>query len=428
MVVRLVRAGVGALLLLIAVPLALAGGGLLMAMEHRAADDTFTARLEPVRASGTAVVVPDVDALLRADAPFARGGQTTLSLSAVGSGGPLFIGLAPAADVDRYLVGHDRIRLNRVRLARGPLPVELIAEPAARAITATDPNAQAGGVPQEQNQAQDQGQAQNQTQGQDQGQGQADKAPGKQQFWIARSEQKAGAAELTWSPSALRGKHLALVVMRADGTAGIDAAITARLAPAWLGPTTGGLLMLGAALFFLALLTLAWPQPRQEALVRSEPDLEPTPEPLPVVPSQPTSETRDEPEPKAEDADEPVIVAEAAAESAEEPEVNERIMATLAHVLAAADAEVAAEGGADPAGKDPVLLTESELDRPAPEDVELDGRGPIDLPPLPAMPAIELQFTWAPLTLGDETAPAGAVSLGDEGKVRDTAGTGSAAR
>jgi hypothetical protein len=54
MVVRLVRAGVGALLLLIAVPLALAGGGLWMAMEHRAADDTFTARLERLRSGGRA--------------------------------------------------------------------------------------------------------------------------------------------------------------------------------------------------------------------------------------------------------------------------------------------------------------------------------------------------------------------------------------
>ena len=45
------------------------------------------------------------DALLRADVPFARGGQTTLNLSAVGSGGPLFIGLAPDTAVQRYLDG-----------------------------------------------------------------------------------------------------------------------------------------------------------------------------------------------------------------------------------------------------------------------------------------------------------------------------------
>src|SRR4051812_34548095 len=135
MVVRLVRAGVGALLLLIAVPLALAGGGLLLAMEHRATDDTFTARLERVRVDGSAVVVSDVDALLRADAPFARGGQTTLSLSAVGSGGPLFIGLGPDTAVERYLDGRATSRLTRVRLARGSLPVELTTEPAHRSAS-----------------------------------------------------------------------------------------------------------------------------------------------------------------------------------------------------------------------------------------------------------------------------------------------------
>ena len=35
-------------------------------------------------------MVTDVDALLRADAPFARGGQSTLSVSANGPGGLLF--------------------------------------------------------------------------------------------------------------------------------------------------------------------------------------------------------------------------------------------------------------------------------------------------------------------------------------------------
>jgi hypothetical protein len=65
--------------------------------------------------------------------------------------------------------------------------------------------------------------------------------------------------------------------MNADGTAGVNATVTARLAPAWIGPTAGGLLMLGTALFLLALLILAWPQRRvEERLV------------LPTLPSQPT--------------------------------------------------------------------------------------------------------------------------------------------
>ncbi|WP_433080242.1 hypothetical protein ACQP1P_42520 [Dactylosporangium sp. CA-052675] len=448
MVVRLVRAGVGALLLLIAVPLALAGGGLLLAMEHRAGDDTFSARLERVRADGTAVVVPDVDRLLRADAPFARGGQTTLSLSAVGSGGPLFIGLAPTADVKRYLDGRAHTSLTHVRLARGPLPVELTVEPANRtanqAADRTDPADLAGAANQAANQAADQAAANpaandpgavnpaaNDPGAVNPGAANPDandpeaKRPAQEKFWIARSEQRAGEARLTWSSSALRGKHLALVVMRADGRAGIDAAITARLAPAWLGPTTGGLLMLGGALFFLALITLAWP-PARPALQAAAPA--PAPEPL-AIPAQTTpeeSEESEEPkagepeeskagdlgEPKAEEQPEepqpqPHAEAEAEGEGEAAGTANERVMATLADVLKAADAEVP-----PPAKPEKPALDECELDRPAPEDAALE----IDLPPLPAMPNIELQFTWAPLEVGDEPADTDGQPVGKAGK------------
>ncbi|MEV6924163.1 hypothetical protein AB0M46_06570 [Dactylosporangium sp. NPDC051485] len=498
MVVRLVRAGVGALLLLIAVPLALAGGGLLLAMEHRAADGTFTARLEPIRTGGSAVVVPDVDALLRADAPFARGGQTTLSLSARGSGGPLFIGLGPDEDVERYLAGVDRSRLSRVRLSRGSLPVDLSPEPvrlartnapaapaspinpaspANPAITGGDAlpadGAQAGGPPAEPDATQPEPEPGTTRTAKAQIASPANTRPADLPFWLARSEQKAGAAELTWSPSAMRGRHLALVIMRADATPGIDAAVTARLAPAWLGPTTGGLLMLGSALFVLALITLAWPPARRPALAG-----------LPALPTQPTTGPRDEPpsaeepkteepkaekfraeEPKAEkpeagkskaekpkaekpEAGEPEAGKSKAEEAeAEEPEVeepkaekageadetacpkgpSESVLATLADVLAVADAEAKeakVRGAKAEPTRDEILLTESELDRPAPKDVELDGDGPIALPPLPALPPIELQFTWAPIALSDEPTDGAANPVKD----RDPAGSGSAAR
>ncbi|MFG2038508.1 hypothetical protein [Dactylosporangium sp. NPDC048998] len=228
--------------------------------------------------------------------------------------------------------------------------------------------------------------------------------------------------------------------MRADGTAGIDATVTARLAPAWLGPTTGGLMMLGTALFLLALLTLAWPPARA-----------PEPHALPALPAQPTSETRDEPEetpepesegPEADEADEAKDEASSAEAPGEGPRTapSESVLATLADVLAEADAETTAETTAEADSgptapgpeadnvttepKDPLLLTESELDRPAPKDVELDGDGPIELPPLPVMPAIELQFTWAPVALSE---PAGDAAC-EPGQRRDTAGSGTAAR
>ncbi|MGI5245192.1 hypothetical protein [Dactylosporangium sp. CA-139066] len=447
MVVRLVRAGVGALLLLIAVPLALAGGGLLLAMEHRAADDTFTARLERVRADGIAVVVPDVDALLRADAPFARGGQTTLSLSAVGAGGPLFIGLGEERDVQRYLEGAAQSRLTRVRLARGPLPVELTTATARREHPMVLPPAPpvpgvpAPGVPAPGDPALGDpapgdpaavpapadGQVPADAQPADGPGAPATAKPGEQKFWLARSERHAGAAELTWSPSALRGRHLSLVIMRADAAPGVDAALTARLDPAWLGPTTGGLLMLGSALFFLALVTIAWPQGRRPAPLavpvlptQPMPELPAAPAPAPAADAEPAAKPEPVVEAReenvAEEANAPAEPEPAEAQQADEPATAEgkrpsrAVLATLADVLAAADAEAAEQRGQAeqrPAEvRDVVLLTESELDRPAPEGVELEGNGPIQLPPLPAMPAIELQFTWAPLAL-DEPADSG---------------------
>ncbi|MEU0559980.1 hypothetical protein [Dactylosporangium sp. NPDC006015] len=553
MVVRLVRAGVGALLLLIAVPLGLAGGGLWVAMEHRAGDDTFTARLERLRSGGRAVVVPDVDALLRADAPFARGGQTTLSLSAVGSSGPLFIGLAPEAAVGQYLDGKVQARIDRVRLARGPLPVEFTeVETRAAAAKAGKPGTAGSQAGQAQGGASDpamtgpavpgavtpdatvpgtEGPGAGEPSAGETGtaapgaEGPGDvepgatgpavagpgvtapgtagsevpgataadpnvsdpnavtsgdaagnpnvgsRTPGEQTFWLAKSVTAGGAAELSWSPSALRGRHLALVVMNADGTAGIDATVTARLAPAWIGPTAGGLLMLGAAGFLLALLVLAWPPRRaEERLV------------LPTLPSQPTKsraglrrnlstlsepiaallnpvvpKNRDMPEtgeanepsetPEADKATETETGKAAAAEQsgdapvvavavASQTDEADRQTTVIGVVVTdkpvddpAAQAtepegearqEAAADGEDAPDAAVAVQetprttrrtaaeesLAETELDRPAPaEALDDDAPGPLALPPLPKLPPIELQFTWAPVAVeGQEEA------------------------
>lgn len=557
MVVRLVRAGVGALLLLIAVPLGLAGCGLSVAMEHRAADDTFTARLERLRSGGRAVVVPDIDALLRADAPFARGGQTTLNLSAVGSSGPLFIGLAPDTAVQQYLDGLVQARVSRVRLALGPLPVELTeietraaaasggaasgqrtggpavagpgtgpgsnsgnadpntttgdpnagadpnttgdpsanpadqnatgqnpadqnaagpnaADPNAADPNAADPNA-AGQNAADQNtagpNAADPNAAGNPSAGNpgsvDPGAGGPAVTgaggvavplgvPAEQEFWLAKSIMVDGVAQLAWSPSALRGRHLALVVMNADGTAGINATVTARLAPAWIGPTAGGLLMLGTALFLLALLILAWPQRRaEERLVLptlpSQPakgrgraslrrNLSTLSDPIaallnPVVPKSRdtapagtiavtsqtdveadlqttvigavTTQERTGEAPAAAEAtqvvaeaggDGPAVQVEGAGVPATQQQTGRTVVDDESPAEAADEAtpeaaEEAAEEG----------LAQSELDRPAPVGgIDDDGPGPVVLPPLPKLPAIELQFTWAPVAVDEQ--------------------------
>jgi len=85
---RVLRVLLGVVAILVALPLLLGGVVLWAAMQHRADDGSFTAPLAPVHAAGYAVVVPDVDALLRREAPFVRGGQTTLRFTARAGGGP----------------------------------------------------------------------------------------------------------------------------------------------------------------------------------------------------------------------------------------------------------------------------------------------------------------------------------------------------
>jgi hypothetical protein len=220
-VVRVLRVGLGALMLLVAMPLMLAGGGLWLASQHRH-DGAFTAHLERIRTDGRAIVVSDVDALLRRDVPFARGGQTTLRVAGRAEGKRLFLGLAKESDVHRYLDGAPFATVTRVRLARGPLPVDLT--PAA--TSALEP----ADAPQ----------------------------PAAEGFWI-----RGGDDALAWSPSSVRGQRLAVVVMNADGSAGVDVALTAGLAPAWVSPTSGGLMIGGTALFLLGLLAAAWPSRRR---------------------------------------------------------------------------------------------------------------------------------------------------------------------
>lgn len=226
---RLVRLVLGTLLVLVALPMVLAGTALWVAMQHRDADGRFSAGLDRVRTDGYAVVVPDVDALLRREAPFVRGGQTTLRVSGAGR---LFLGLAPSADVDRYLAGVPGARLTRVRLARGPLPVELATVS---------------------------------------GRGKPTEPPGDLRYWYAVGRPGSGGVTLSWSPSAVRGRHLALVVMNADATARVDARLTATVSPRWLNPTAWGLLILGTVLLVFAVAALLWPGRRRDIVYVVEP-------------------------------------------------------------------------------------------------------------------------------------------------------------
>lgn len=168
---RMVRVVVGVLLLLLGVPVLFTGGGLWYAMQHRDGGG-YTATLSTVTTDGYAVVVTDVDGLLRREVPFARSGRTTLRLSGRTGSGPAFIGLGRAADVARYLSGVPYAQVEQVRLARGPLPVT------TRPV---------------------------------EGQAEPPSTPHEQPFWLVSSG--ADGQPVEWAPAELRGEQLALVVM-----------------------------------------------------------------------------------------------------------------------------------------------------------------------------------------------------------------------
>lgn len=234
---RVLRVLVGVLLLMIAVPTLLVGAGAWYAMQHRDSNGDFRASLQTMARPGFAVVVPDLDALLRRDAPFTRAGRTGLTVSAHGNR-QLFLGLAAPADVASVLGAAGYTRIDQVRLGRGPLSVRSTALP---------------------------------------GTGRPVVPPPMQAIW-----ERAGTNELSLDPSMWRGESVALVVAAADGEPLGDLTIVATLDPLWLNSTTWGLLILGPVLLLLGFAVLAWPtRPRPVLYVL---------ETVPSAPTQPTAQ------------------------------------------------------------------------------------------------------------------------------------------
>lgn len=225
---RVLRVLLGVVAIVVALPLLAGGATLWAAMQHRAADGSFTAPLAPISTSGYAVVVPDIDALLRSEAPFARAGDTTLRFTAGTTAGPAFIGLAPSTAVEHYLGGVAHDEVTGIRLARGGLPVTMAPQPGADTPPAP---------------------------------------PIDQTFWTLSSS----SGTLYWAPSEVRGDHLALVIMVPDGQSPGDVRATAAMMPRWLDPTAWGLLILGTVAFLLGMVLLFWPRRHREIVYVVEP-------------------------------------------------------------------------------------------------------------------------------------------------------------
>jgi hypothetical protein len=224
---RVIRTILGMLMLTIGLPALLGGAGLWAAMQHRDAGGAFSGALQRVSTPGYAVVVDDLDALLRADAPFVRVGDTRLRLTATTTDGPAFIGIAPAARATDYLTGVPHASVYSVDLGTGALPV------AAHRVTGSVAPAT---------------------------------LPGAETFWT-----KAGAGALDFDPATLANGPYSLVVMSRGAQPGLRLEATAELRPRWLNSATWGLLMLGSLLVMGGMLVLAWPGRRREIVYVVEP-------------------------------------------------------------------------------------------------------------------------------------------------------------
>lgn len=226
---RVLRTLLGVLAILLAVPL-IGGGAVLWSIgEHQSEGGWFSAPLEEVGTAGYAIVIPDVDDLLRRDASFARGAGTGLRVRADIGGRPAFVGLAPRDAVLRYLNGVPYASVSSVRLALGRLPVT-----AAQVAGPHRPPT----------------------------------VPAQQPFWVAASV----AGTVAFTPGSVRGQRLALVVMRADGRAALRAEIAAAVHPAWLPAATWAGIVVGTLALAAGLALLLWPVRRREIVYVVEPD------------------------------------------------------------------------------------------------------------------------------------------------------------
>ncbi|MET0419103.1 MAG: hypothetical protein ABW022_24075, partial [Actinoplanes sp.] len=225
---RVFRTILGMLLLTIGLPALLAGGALWAVGQHRDQGGAFSGELQRLSTPGYAFVVTDVDALLRTDAPFTRIGDSQLRLTARTQDGPAFVGLAPSAEVTRYLTGVPHSTVRTVDIGTGALPVATTAVGGRTAPAVL---------------------------------------PGRSPIWIRTDVD----GSLAWSPGEVRGGPYSLVVMNPGAKPGLRLTTVAELRPGWLNSSTWGLLTLGTLLVMIGMLVLAWPARRREIIYVVEP-------------------------------------------------------------------------------------------------------------------------------------------------------------
>jgi hypothetical protein len=161
----------------------------------------------------------------------------------------VFVGIAPAAAVDRYLAGAD---------------VDVVTDFEVSPFRLTTRHQPGNAVL---------------------------RSPGSQSFWVARAEARSGTARLSWP---VQDGDYRVVLMNADGSPGVD--VDGRFAV--VVPSAFGISMtvlatgLGLALLGLVLLTLGLSAPRSPRPPASWPGSVPPPVPAPGRPPVPTAAPR----------------------------------------------------------------------------------------------------------------------------------------
>lgn len=211
---RIIAIIAGAVLCLIGLGL-LGGGAALAAAAHSRDTAGFvTSGTAPVDSDAYAVVVPGIGVNIHGpDQVYVRGMLGTVRIRATGRNPeqPVFLGLARSQDVDAYLrgVGHDEVR-------------DLNVDP-----TRTEYTNRAGGAPAS--------------------------PPGGQKFWVG-SDSGTGTRTVEWQVAA---RDWTVVVMNADGSAGVHADVDlGGTLPVLRGATiglfvAGGVLLVGGVLLIV---------------------------------------------------------------------------------------------------------------------------------------------------------------------------------
>jgi hypothetical protein len=205
---RALRTAVGVVLLLAGVPtvlLAAVGWSVLRAGPEA---EGFAPTRAYIRTDGWAVLVADAAGLADRSRVTVLPGSDRVRIT-VHSGSALFVGLAPSGEARRYLDGVARTELT----ARGSVDVDGRAEPASPAL---------------------------------------------QSFWSAT-----GGTTLEWAPR----PGTSLVIMRLDGSPGVEATVGLGWYPGWVGAGTWWLLVGGLAAVMAGVGLLAWPPRRREVVL-----------------------------------------------------------------------------------------------------------------------------------------------------------------